>query len=589
MLAPAQKMLRFGEFVLDPNTASLRGGDGPLPLRPKSFDVLAYLARHPGRVVSKDELIEAIWPNVFVTDNSLVQCISDIRLALGDNTQSILKTVARRGYLFAAPVLEVEPTAADPRLDIERQEGEGDRVPETIIAGDVAGLAGGDARSSLFGRYGILLAVALLCVVGAVGGATWWWSGNPAADAVVSASPGSTLESAFGSRRISIAMLPLATLGGAATDDYFADGLTEDIIAALGRFSELSVLSPKAVFPFKGKVLRPEELGRELKVRYLAEGSVRRSPERIRIAVRLTDASTGSLLWAEQYDAEPESIFAIQDSITRQITGALAVRLTTVEQARVMAKPPSSLEAYDLVLRGRDLLSRVTRSGASNARAAFERAVELDPSYAAAYVGLGRVDLTAVALGWTPDPAGALQRAESLARKAIGIDEFNPAAHVLLGRAYARLGEYDRALDALKRALALNPSDPDSYAGRGDALLWTGDIDGAIKALETALLLDPRLSTEDLFNLGAAYFLAGRSVDAISTFERTVARNDSTVFILAMLAAVHADAGRKDESDRALAEVRRRSPFFDLASFGSLFRNPQHREKIVAALQKAGL
>jgi adenylate cyclase len=234
------------------------------------------------------------------------------------------------------------------------------------------------------------------------------------------------------------------------------------------------------------------------------------------------------------------------------------------------------------------LLTRLSRSAASNARGMFERAAELDPSYAAAYVGLGRIDLTAVALGWTPDPAGAVHRAESLARKAIGIDELNPAAHVLLGRSYARLGEYDRAIEALRRALALNPSDPDSYAGLGDALLWSGDLDGAIKALETAVELDPRLSTEDLFNLGAAYFLAGRDVEALRTFERTVARNDSTVFIHAMLAAVYAEAGRKDESDRAITELRRRSPFFDVASFGSLFRNAEHRRKIVAALQKAG-
>ena len=411
MLAPAQKMLRFGEFVIDPSTASLRGGDGPLQLRPKSFDVLAYLARHPGRVVSKDELIEAIWPNS--SSPTIHWCNASATFALRSATapQNILKTVARRGY--CSPLrCSRSSRGRRSRPDAEGREPERDRVPETAAEAS-ARLAGGDARSSLFVRYGVLLAAALLCAVVAVGGATWWWSGNPAADPVVSASPGSTLESAFGSKRISIAMLPLATLGGAATDDYFADGLTEDIIAALGRFSELAVLSPKAVFPFKGKVLRPEELGRELKVRYLAEGSIRRSPERIRIAVRLTDASTGSLLWADQYDAEPESIFAIQDSITRQITGALAVRLTTVEQARVMAKPPNSLEAYDQVLRGRDFLSRVTRSSTSNARAAFERAVELDPNYAAAYVGLGRVDLTAVALGWTPDPAGALRRAGS--------------------------------------------------------------------------------------------------------------------------------------------------------------------------------
>ena len=312
---------------------------------------------------------------------------------------------------------------------------------------------------------------------------------------------------------------------------------------------------------------------------YIAEGSVRRTQERIRIAVRLTDAARGTLVWADQYDAEPDSVFAIQDNITRQITGALAVRLTNEEQARAAAKPPSSLEVYDLVLRGRDLMSRLNRKAASDARVMFERAIELNPNYGPAYVGLGRVDLSAVALGWTPDPAGALQRAESLARTAIGSDEFNPAAHVLLGRAYARLGEYDRALEALRRAMAMNSSDPDCYAGLGDALLWSGDVDGAIKALETAVLLDPKLSTEDLFNLGAAYFLAGQDAAAIQTLERTVARNDGNAYVHAMLAAVQADAGLREDAARSLAEVRRTTPYFDTATFGSLLRNPDHRQK----------
>jgi predicted Zn-dependent protease len=136
--------------------------------------------------------------------------------------------------------------------------------------------------------------------------------------------------------------------------------------------------------------------------------------------------------------------------------------------------------------------------------------------------------------------------------------------------------------------MALNPSDPDSYAGLGDSLLWAGDLEAAITALEMAVQLDPKLPGGDLFNLGTAYFLAGRGADAVRVFERTVARNDSTVFIHAMLAAVHADAGRKDESERAAAEVRRRNPFFDLTDFGSLLRNPAHRQKIVSALQKAG-
>jgi adenylate cyclase len=586
MTMSAQKVLRFGRFTLDPNAASLRDGDRQLPLRPKSFDVLLYLARHPARIVSKDELIQAAWPNIFVTDNSLVQCISDIRVALDDDAQSVLKTVARRGYLFAAPVIEVDPSQHRPEPG-PIEDGSANGSPAHEPAGPVA-----QSGPWSWKRHpAALVAIGLLAFAVVAGAAAITWREvERGADAALPASGagGGTVESAASQRRASIAVLPLVTLGASAADEYFADGLTEDIIAALGRFSELSVISPRAVFPYKGKAVRPEDIGRELKVRYIAEGSLRRSPERVRLAMRLTDASLGTLLWADQYDAEPDSIFAIQDSITRQITGALAVRLGNVEQARVAAKPPSSLEAYDLVLRGRDLLSRLTRSATSNARVMFERAVELDPNYAVAYVGLGRVDLTAVALGWTPDPAGALRRAESLARKSIGIDELNPAAHVLLGRTYARLGEYDRALDELKRAITLNPSNPDSYAGLGDALLWSGDIEAAIQALETAAQLDPRLSTEDLFNLGAAYFLAGNDTDAVRTFERTIARNDSTAFIHAMLAAVYAEAGRKDESDRAAAELRRRNPFFEVATFGSLFRNPQHRQKIVSALQKAG-
>ena len=473
MPTPAQAVLRFGGFTLDPNTASLCGDGRQLQLRPKAFDVLLYLARHPGRVVSKDELIGAIWPNIFVTDNSLVQCISDIRLALHDDTQAILKTVARRGYLFAAPVVDIEP-GSSVQLRPESSAGEAERgCAASVVSATspVTAISGESVARSRF-EFALGAVAGLACIAAAAGGLAWWWYANRAVDAAsLSSGADTALDSTPHRKRVSIAVLPFVALGAPATDEYFADGLTEDIIAALGRFSELSVLSPKAVFPYKAKTLRPEDIGRELKVRYIVEGSVRRNPERVRIAVRLTDAALGTLLWADQYDAEPTGIFAIQDNITRHITGALAVRLTSAEQARIAAKPPSSLEAYDLVLRGRDLLSRLTRSSTSNARALFERAMELDPSYAGAYVGLGRVDLTAVALGWTPDPAGALYRAEGLARQAIGIDELDPAAHVLLGRAYARLGQYDRALDALKRALALNASNPDSYAGLGDVLL----------------------------------------------------------------------------------------------------------------------
>ena len=579
MLTPAQKILQFGQFVLNPNTASLSCAGREVLLRPKSFDVLLYLARNPGRVVAKDELIQFIWPNIFVTDNSLVQCISDIRVSLADDDQAILKTVARRGYLFAATVVERDEPLALHAAQTAAQVG--DRIPAEVSLDPAAGMTG--LRLPRMSAVALIAGLAIL--IGA--GAAWWWSAQAGVDVAASVAPGNGRETELRPARVSIAVLPFVMLGGSPTDDYFAVGLTEDIIAALGRFSELTVLSPKAVVPYNGKNLSPENIGRELKVRYIAGGSIRRSPERIRVAVQLTSTADGRLLWADQYDREQAGIFAIQDDITRRIAGALAVRLSNVEEARAAAKPPGTLEAYDLVLRGREFLSRLTRSATSDARHMFERAIELDPNYAAAYVGLGNVDLRAIHHGWTPEPAAVLERAKSHALKAIAVDEFNPHAHALLGRIYARLRDYDRAVDALKRAMALNPSDSDNYSGLGDALLWSGDVKGAITALEAADQLDPQLSTQDLFNLGAAYFLAGGDARAVHVFERAAARNEGNAFIQAMLAAIYQDAGRPDEAHRAVAEMRRLNPLFDTETFGSLFRNPEHRMKIILALQKA--
>lgn len=542
---PAEDVLRFGPFSLDLGRACLSGPGGQLPLRPKSFDVLVYLLRNRDRVISKDELMGAVWPNVFVTENSLVQCISDIRAALGAEGPTFLKTVARRGYIFSVPLVEApsEPVAA-PLVSWRRR---------PLLVGGV---------------------LAAMLVAGVAG---WWWTSHPAATALASTP----------ARPLSVAVLPLTTVGS-ADDGYLADGLSEDITAALARFRELTVLSPRTVAAYKGRAPSKDEIARDLRVRYLAEGSVRRANGRLRISMRLADAE-GALVWAEQYEADPDQVLAIQDDITRHITGALAVRVTASEQARVAAKPPASLEAYDLVLRGRDLLTRLTRTATSNARSAFERAVELDPGYAPAYVGLGRADLLAVLVGWTPDPAGTLRRAEARAEKAVAIDEFNPAARIVLGAVYTRLGEYDRAVETLREALKLNPSDPEIYAGLGDALLYDGQVEQARTALETAASLDPRLSSHDLFNLGATYFLLGDHARAAQVYERTVARQDGNAFIHAMLAAIYAEAGRKEEARREIIEVRRSNPMFDIESFGTLFRNPAHRDKVVTALKLAGI
>jgi adenylate cyclase len=273
-----------------------------------------------------------------------------------------------------------------------------------LAANDVAALPETMAapRAPRPQHFRVVIAGAVALVVIAAG-AAWWWQGPQIdrAASVATSEEAAHHEARPLSERPTIAVLPFVTLGAVASDDYFGDGLTEDIIAALGRFSDLSVLARNAVFPYKGKSLRPEDVGRQLGARYLFEVTIRRPPERIRISVELTNATKGALLWATQYDAEPKDVFSIQDDITRRITGALAVRLTKLEQARASAKPPSSLEAYDLVLRGRELMARGSRSGYAQARDLFERAVGVDPAYAAAYVGLGFVNQRSVIEGWT--------------------------------------------------------------------------------------------------------------------------------------------------------------------------------------------
>ena len=490
-------------------------------------------------------------------------CISEVAcdqvrnklpLTFTDRGEQQVKNIARPVRVFG---LSAQAIAEAPEIEIGRASTGGLRKRAVLVAA---------------------IAAAVICAGGA-----GWWAMRAGAPSQTASAPAST------DVRPTVAVLPLVSLEANDKDDNFADGLTEDIISALGRFSDITVRSRNAVFAFKGKTPSPAQVGRDLAVRYIVEGSIRRSPERIRISIGLAAAADGSQLWSENYDVAPKEIFSVQDDITRRIAGTLVSRLTNLELAKIATKPPSSLEAYDLVLRGRDLYNRVNRTANSQARALFERAIELDPGYAPVYIGLGRVELNGVLQGWTGDPAGAIQRAQSLGQKAISLDASSAGAHALLGSTYLRYGDYDRALDEMRRAIKLNSSDPDAYAGLAAASLWSGDIDAAINNFETAIKLGLSLNVNDSFLLGVAYVLADRNSDAIRTLERSLDTNKTDVYTRAILAAAYAEAGRQDDAARESAEVRRIDPRFDTADFGSLLKKPDLRAKLTSALAKAGL
>jgi adenylate cyclase len=439
------------------------------------------------------------------------------------------------------------------------------------------------ARVASSSRARLWITAGVIAIIIAVGGA-WWMVRAPPTEA-----PTPAAATPIGPTRASIAVLPLEALGAEGGSDYFAEGLTEDIIAALGRFRDLSVMSLGAVFGYKGKHPPPAEVGHDLKVRYVVEGFVRRSPERVRVSLSLTDTNRNAVLWSEKYEGEPKDIFAVQDDITRRVAGALALRVTRLELERSAAKPPNNLEAYDLALYGRALLSHPTRSGNAQARVLFERAIALDPNYAPAYVGLGWVNLLASNVGWTEDPVEARERAEKLAQKAIALDDLSSNAHALLGAVAVHFGDYDRALEELRRAIDLNGSDAQSYNHLVEVLLYRGDLAGAIAAGEMFAQFLPEIPDTTALFLGMAYVLSDRGADAIRILEPVVGHNPQDLYASVMLAVAYAAVGRQRQADELAKVVRQRFPTFSRDRFGSALRDPSLRAKLDHGLDSAGL
>ena len=580
----AERLL-FDRYVLDLGRGCLLLDGSEIALRPKTFAVLHYLIENAGRLVSKDELFAAVWPNLTVTDDALVQSIGELRRALGDDGPSLIRTVPRRGYRFESAVSVLAPI--DPPVTVDPPTIDG--TPRSAVSSD--GTPPPDrtiwAQSSTrlatmhtSWRGGLRAALALIVLIAAV--ALWVDRGSapPSGDQIV--------RSAEIGAGPAIAVLPFLNQGDEPAREYFADGVTQDIINALGRFSELTVMSWNAVFPYKGKPASPGEIARSLAVRYQVEGSVRQTGDRVRVTAQIVDAD-GRVLWSDRFEEALADLFALQDKITTEIVGALAIRVTQIEQRRVLAKPTESLEAYDFVLRARPALQRPARASNVEARALLRRAIELDANYAAAYAALAETFYVAVSMGWAESPAAFLSRAEELAHKALSLDSAEVRARVILGRIHIFYQRYEQARAELDRATAINPNDAHGIAGRGNILMWLGQTDAAIEALELARRIDPELNAIDRFALSLAYYLKRRYDAAIEQAERDLRETEGAHFSRILLAAAYAQRDRAADATRIADLIRRLDPTFDPQTFGSKFLNPADLEHLRNGFRKAGL
>ncbi len=388
----------------------------------------------------------------------------------------------------------------------------------------------------------------------------------------------------------SLAVLPFTNLSGDPEQEYFSDGITEDLITDLSKIASLFVIARHSTFAYKGRAVNIAAVGRELGVRYVLEGSTRKAASRVRINAQLVDATTGGHLWAERYDRDLQDIFALQDEITQKIVFALKVTLTPEEQARFRQAPTDNLEAYDYFLRGVESHMRFTQERNIQARQLWEQALELDPDYAGAYASLGLTYFNEWALQWSQDPQ-SLERALELAQRAIVLDNSLPYAHRVLGEVYLWQKQYEQAIAQAEQAITLNPNDADGYANLAQILTWVGRPEEALEVVEKAMRLNPHYPVWYLWTFGHASYLTQRYEEAIAAFKRTLAHNPDHFPAHAYLAIVYNELGREEEAQAEEAECRRLSPHASLEVFRQRlpYKDPAASERVAAALRKAGV
>jgi adenylate cyclase len=388
----------------------------------------------------------------------------------------------------------------------------------------------------------------------------------------------------------SIAVLPFVNISGDPEQEYFSDGLTEDLITELTKLSGLFVIARNSTFTYKGKAVKVQDVSRELGVRYILEGSVRKGGNRVLINAQLIDALTGHHVWAERYDRELKDIFALQEEVRRKIVTHLAVRLMEGEQERAWRQYTSSPEAYDYLLRGREDLNRLAKEANARARQMFEKATELDPTYAVAYSALAETYFVDWANQWSQDPQ-TLEQAFAVGQKAIALDDSLAMAHLVLGEIYPWRQQHDQAIAEGERTLVLAPNCADCHAGMARILILAGRPAEAIGLVEKAMRLNPRYPPSYLFTLGLAYRLTGQYEEAVEALQKTLARNPNILWAHLHLAATYSEMGREEEAQAEAAEVLRISPNFSPEVF--IQKTPQKDPAItqctLAALRKAGL
>jgi len=562
-------LYRFGQFALDSRKRTLSRAESPVSLTPKAFDVLLFLVQNPNRLVTKEELLQAVWGDTFVEEGNLTQYISHLRKALGDNSEDtrLIVTIARKGYQFTGNVIvddvaDVEkkaaaqiPMAKGPRADTLRRIESQIREPERRAPKHWR-------KASVMGASAVILIVGYM---------SWRHFRD-----VTAPRP----------KKIMLAVLPFENLTGDLNKEYLADGLTEETISLLGRLNpeQLGVIARTSVMGYKHKDERLDQIGRDLSVQYVLESSLRESGSHTRITAQLIQVKDQTHLWSQDYDYLAKDILNVQDDVAKAVAREIRLRLSSQQQADLARSRPVNPEAFDAYLQGYYFFQRNTDKDTDMAAKYFERATQLDPSYALAWVGLSRVRNWQANIGLIPAEKGQRLAREAVER-ALALNPNLAEAHTQMGRIKGQVDfDWAGADASIQRAIALEPGDPDIVLAAASSAATLGHFDQALPLARRAVDLDPLNAesweilgeTESLMGqldqaavdtkkglelspdawpgpalLGQIYVMQGRPQDALREIE--LVRSDMMRAFLYPI-AYHA-LGREKESDAALKEL----------------------------------
>jgi TolB-like protein len=521
----------FEDYVLDLDRRELSRGSKAIATGPQVFDLLVYLVQNRAHVVSKDNVLDAVWGGRIVSESTLTSHVNAVRKAVGDSggQQRLIRTIARKGFRFVGDVSEVQSSDGSSQANDEPSGSNETPVPALALPD-----------------------------------------------------------------KPSIAALAFHNLSGDPEQDYFADGVVEDIITALSRIRWLFVIARNSSFTYKGRAVDVKQIGRELGVRYVLEGSVRKAANRVRITGQLIDATTGAHLWAERFEGNLDDIFELQDQIAMSVVGAIAPQLERAEIERAKRKPTGNLSAYDYYLRGMANLHLGTREAIHDALLLFDQAIRLDPDFASAYAMAAWCHFWRKVNGWMIDRPRETAEGARLARRAVALGRDDAVALTRSGHALAHLvGDLEGGIALLDRALVLNPNLAAAWFLGGFLRVWHGESDGAIEYFGRAMRLSP-LDAETYrmqAGMAVAHLFAGRFDAASSWAEKAFRDLPSFLMVVSIIAASHALAGRTDEGRRAMDHLRQLDPALRISNLRDWL--PIHRPEDLATfsdgLRRAGL